>query len=441
MAPKIRRPLKPYQIEDGQHVAKRKATLVAHQPRVGKTNIAIHAADLRLADLVIVICPPNVRHNWRQAIKEFRKGRWHAIVCGDNFASKLLPRIKMLRKTRAFKHVVLVLDESHRFKNRAAARTRAVYGPECTAIGGLVELADQVVLLTGTPLPNDPVELYPMLRSCAPELIIGDNGRPLSKSRFENRYCKVKWTPFGTKTVGGKRYGELKALLMESGFCIRRTRKEVFGRDLQPPTNVYVQAAKAFGSELSALEASPEGQRIKEALQRGGLVALAKLEKGSAARLRKLYGLAKVADLSSLIADELEEEPDSKVVVGFWHTDVGDAYAQALRRFHPLVFDGRVSSDRKVRMNRQFLDNKKHRVILGQIGAAGVGLDFSAARNVVLAEWSYVGVDNEQFCARIFNMNVDEPGFIRFAVLPGSMDAEIAQEAKRKLEIAAKIFD
>jgi len=429
-----RKTLFKYQVEDGAHVAKRNSTLVAHEPRVGKSGISIHAADLIGAKLVVIVSPPNVKANWVEAIRDFRQGSWTAIVVGDNYAAKLLKKIK-----GKYRICLLVGDESHRFKNRDSQRTKAVFGDECTGWGGLVEMADKVVLMTGTPLPNSPEELWSMLRAVAPELILNERDRPMSYSQFSNKFVKTQRTPFGFKKVGGKNYKQLRALLMDSGFCIRRTRKEVFGRDLQPPTTLFVKAAKDYSKEMAFLEASPGGKAIIEALNRGGVKALGKLDEQSS-KLRKIYGLAKVADLSSILSDELDDNPNMKIVLGFWHTDVGHAYMQALRRFHPLLFDGSVSPAEKVRRNQQFLDLKKHRVICGQIAAAGVGLNFSSARDVVFAEQSFVGVDNEQFAARIFNPMVTEPGFVRFAVLPGSTDAHVGLECSRKLAIGAKIF-
>lgn len=425
-----------YQRTDGAHIATRKSALVAHEPRVGKTNVAIHAADLLNAKLVVIVAPANVVNNWLRALDDFRQGDWIAVVVSWHKVGDLLKRLRPLKVTID----VLVLDESHYAKSRSAQRTKHVYGISCDSVGGLCELSSRTYCLTGTPLPNDPTELYPMLRSLASELILNDKGRPMSFSSFRDRYCAMVHTPFGMKIKGAKRYGELRAKLMDSGFAIRRTRKEVFGRDILPPTKVYIAPPSAYKSEIKAFEATEQGQKIKQAIERDGMQGLAKMEKEAAA-LRQLYGIAKVPGVASLVSEELDIEPDKKIVIGAWHTKVIDGLANALREYGVVMFDGRVDKARKVRLNDKFLRDPTCRVVVGQIWAMGVGLDFSSSDDVLFAEQSWVGTDNEQFRSRIFHPKSETPKSTRFAVLPGSTDELIGTACERKLKDARKIFD
>src|SRR5207245_2685485 len=153
----------------------------------------------------------------------------------------------------------------HYAKDRAAQRTKAVYGTLCDKIGGLAEYATNVFCLTGTPMPNNPTELWPMLRALAPELIDNGRGKPLSWSAFRDKYCRMDNTPFGVKIAGSKNYKELKQKL--AGFVIRRTRQSVFGRDMLPPTKVFVRAGQKEKKELDALMQSEQGRLVAEALQ------------------------------------------------------------------------------------------------------------------------------------------------------------------------------
>ena len=428
----LKRPLKDYQVADGRHIATRTGALVAHEPRVGKTNVGIYAADLRRAKIVVVVCPASVISNWRKAIEEFRQGEWTALIVSYNMVGKLLAKI------RGIPIDVVIIDESHLAKSRDAARTRFIYGTLCDRIGGLIEHASAVYCLTGTPLPNSPLELWPMLRAIAPELIMQPNGKPLSMSAFRDRYCKIVRTPFGFKIAGSKNYKDLKSKL--AGFMIRRTRKEVFGRDVQAPTKVFISPSAESRAELRDWEQSVEGKRIRTAIESGGMEALHKLE-GQAATMRRMFGLAKVPGLSSLIADELDADPKMKIIVGCYHTAVVDAYANSLRRFGVVTFDGRIDKARKVRINEKFQTDLKVRVAVGQISAMGLGLDFSAANDCIFAESSWVGDENAQFWSRIFNLAKDDPCFVRFAVLPGSIDETIATACERKLNDSRRILD
>lgn len=425
------RELRPFQSEDGEYVAKRFATLIAHEPRVGKTNIAIHGSDLVEAKLVVIICPAAVKDNWRNAVLEFRKGGWYAVIGSYNKARAIL---KVVRG----KKYVLVIDEAHYAKERSADRTKAVFGTLCDKIGGLAEHASHVFLLTGTPMPNNPTELWPMLRACAPEIIDNGRGKPLSWSAFRDKYCRMMNTPFGVKIAGSKNYKELKQRL--DGFVIRRLRKDVFGRDIQPPTNVFVRAKPTDAKELEALMQSDQGRAVAEALQSANpLKALARQEK-HVAGLRKLFGLAKVPGVVDLVSEELDAEPTMKIVLFAYHHVVIDALRQNLKKYGVEAFDGRTTNERKIRIQKRFRDDPKCRVVVGQLDAMGVGLDFSAANDTLFVEQSWVGTTNAQAMSRIFNMNSPEPKFTRFVVLVGSVDEQIAAACARKLADEQKLF-
>ena len=426
--------LRDFQIEDGATIAKVRSALVAHEPRVGKTGITIHAANLLRAKIFVVVCPAGVKDNWRKAIEVFRVGQWIAIIVSYNKANEVL---KVLRNSR-MRICVLVVDESQYCKERSANRTRVIYGPMCDGLGGLAEFADHVYCLTGTPMPNNPTELWPMLRALAPHLIDNGRGKPMSWSSFRDRYCKQIQTPYGVKIIGGKNYKELKDKLKT--FVLRRTRASVFGRDLLPPTTVYVRAEASHKSELAALSNSAAGLLVKQALGSANpLKMLAKAEK-QAASLRKLFGIAKVPGILRLVAEELDIEPREKIVLFAYHHAVIDALRIGLKQYGAVAFDGRTSPDRKVAINKKFLSDSTCRVMIGQISAAGVGLDFSAANNVLFAEQDWVGDNNEQARSRIFNMASLDPKFTRFAVLLGSMDEQIAMACARKMSDFKKIF-
>lgn len=427
-----------YQVEDSAHCAKRTSTAVGHEPRVGKSGIAILTADRVNAKLVLIVCPANVVENWLTAIDDFRKGGWIAVVVSAAQVGKFLPLWRRL----GIKPCLVVLDEFHYFGNRDAQRTKAVYGPTFDGTNGVVEGAGQTVLLSGTPITSWVHVLWPSLRACAPDLIMRENGKPMSYSAFCDRYVKRQRTPFGLKIVGSKNAKELRDKLINSGFLIRRTRREVFGRDIQAPQTHYIKPPAEYRAQLKTLTSSAAGKKIEAALASGGIKALIKLEKDPAVgSLRQLFGMAKVPGVVALAQEELDADPKAKVVVAAWHTDVVRALAKGLSKYGALTYYG-GSGDRKAknRINERFLTDPKVRVICCQIVAAGLGLDFSSADLLIMAEESYVGTDNEQVWARIFNANSPNPKFITRAVLKGTLDEAIASRANGKLRDAAKFL-
>ncbi len=219
--------LYPYQQTGAAFLAGRKRALLADDMGLGKTAQAIAAATQVDAEKILVICPASVRENWRREIERFAPGkisRWR-VESYDSARSNFGFLLDI-------GYDLIVIDEAHYLKSATAKRTQAIFGPKCDGVGGLVEKAKYVFLLSGTPMPNHPAELWPMLRSCAPETILSARtGKPWSYWQFVKGYCKTRNNGFGEQIVGGKNLDQLKSALQP--FMLRRLKEEVMP-DLPP---------------------------------------------------------------------------------------------------------------------------------------------------------------------------------------------------------------
>lgn len=253
-----------------------------------------------------------------------------------------------------------------------------------------------------------------------------------------SKYCSQLQTPFGMKIVGSKNAKELKERL--SDFVLRRTRSQVFGRDLQPPTMLYVQPPSGKEArELRELEELKEGKAILRALEAGGLQGLKKIE-GQVTTVRRMIGLAKVPGVTSIVSDELLADVSAKIVVGAYHTEVIDKLAAGLKGWGAVIIDGRASRDEKEKRRLKFQKDQNCRVIVGQLHATGVGVDLSAADDALIVEPDWVHDNNAQFFSRVFNSEKLRPCFARYAVLPGSIDEAIMQACTRKANDNKKLY-
>ncbi|WP_164139771.1 SWF/SNF helicase family protein, partial [Stenotrophomonas maltophilia] len=73
----------------------------------------------------------------------------------------------------------------------------------------------------------------------------------------------------------------------------------------------------------------------------------------------------------------LRGDPKAKIVLFAYHHDVIDAIRQGLKEFGVEAFDGRTTDARKQRIKQRFQTDPECRVVVGQLTAMGVGLDFS----------------------------------------------------------------
>ena len=118
---------------------------------------------------------------------------------------------------------VLILDESHYVKNKNAKRTKALMK--------LAKKTPHVFLLTGTPAPNKPVELWSQLNML---MRIG------TYTSFTHRYCGAKQSPLGFVDVSGATHKEELAWLMKKNVLIRRLKRDVL-KHLPPKTRTTLE--------------------------------------------------------------------------------------------------------------------------------------------------------------------------------------------------------
>lgn len=106
---------------------------------------------------------------------------------------------------------VIIIDESHNFKNFKA---------KCTsAATNLCKIARRVILLSGTPALSRPSELYT-------QLVFIDDKFFGNFMNYSKRYCDAKKTQFGWDANGVSNLKELSIILGKK-FMIRRTKDDV----------------------------------------------------------------------------------------------------------------------------------------------------------------------------------------------------------------------
>jgi SWI/SNF-related matrix-associated actin-dependent regulator of chromatin subfamily A-like protein 1 len=440
--------LLPYQDEGARFLAARHRALLADAPRVGKTAQAIRACNAVGARSVLWITTGSARADHAAAWRQFDLSERTVEVCYSSAELRLDRDVTILSWDLAVSNAVfprllargfdvLILDEAHRAKSRGARRTQLIYGPKFDMIDGLVDCAKRIWLLTGTPAPNDYSELWPMLHALAPETIMHD-GKPMSFTRFKNRYCQMRWNGFAWTVVKNKNGDELRKRI--EPFFLRRTLKDVApwvgdGREdlLHLGDRELVERFKR--GEAASIVSDIE-KRLGTTLDRETREKMIEdlADEKMHARLSRLTGLAKVDPFVAWLEDEAPE----KLVVFAHHHDVIDALVA--KRPDALVVTGNTRGRQREIIQRQFREDKAKTLFVGQIQAAGEAIDLSVADELVFLQSSYVPKDNEQAANRIRNINKDRPVFVRFATLAGSIDEHIQSIAKRKLQDIRKIF-
>lgn len=440
--------LYPYQEAGRDFLASHRYAYIGDDPGLGKTAQVVTAADKLHAKRVLILCPASLKVNW---VREFRKfsttdrpvclpgakdtvPATGPLVCVVNYDIVIR---KGLHEQIAGAHWdVMACDEAHALKNPTSKRTRAVLGEK-----GLHRAADSVWMMSGTPAPNHPGELYPVLASLYPQALHG-----LKYRNWLRRYCYVIDTVYGEKVTGNRpEIAELKAALQ--GFMLRRRRAEVLTE--LPPLRTG-QLTVQNDAALSALERHCSGEIELMAAMLGdddaSDDALDALEETQLSTLRRLCGEAKAHALVPLIAEEMDNGV-GKIVLMCWHRSTMDILQAGLAQYGVARIDG-STKNRQEQVDRfqcysettPCSDSHICRVFIGQIQAAGVGHTLTAAQDMVIVEPSWTPGDNVQAMLRIHRIGQDKPCLVRFAALAGSIDEAIMRVAERKTDMLVQLL-
>jgi SWI/SNF-related matrix-associated actin-dependent regulator 1 of chromatin subfamily A len=314
-----------------------KGTFIADEQGLGKTRQAIVTAKVRGCKKILVICKASLKGNWEREVNRCAPDWTTQIVAGtrpyETIAQVVICNYDLLSTWAAAllaeRFDCMILDESHYCKSLGTPKK-----PVQRTVAAIHVAADVrsrnglVLLLTGTPLLNRPVELVTQLQlmgrleEISPKPRYGTTDRDWEFA-FKNTFCGPENNGWGTTYNGATNLRLLNEKLRGSCF-VRRMRAEVLDMD--------------------------ETHRIHTPLSlNGGLDNYHHIENTFVAKneksfyiellnaLRKAAGQAKIDAAVDWINTFQEENPGKKLVVWAWHIEVQREIA---RRVKGIYFAG-----------------------------------------------------------------------------------------------------
>ena len=456
----LQRPF-PFQAIGAQYLAERDQAFLADDMGLGKSCQCICAADLVHAKDILVICPANVRVNWEREFERFSPfdrpsfvvftGKdlvplSGVVICSYETALAHAPRLKSKMWD------VLILDEAHFLKERTAKRTKMVYGRN-SAFPGLTAKAKRVWRVSGTPAPNDASEMWTHLKSAG---ITKENYWD-----FVYRFCAGYDSGFGFKITGHKNVDELKTLMGK--FMIRRLKEEVMpelpninfeeftverGEVVLDPD--FYEHIQKKGEEDFFARIKQSDTVLKQsfaAVKDSRMPAedrLRILEATSASMitLRRYIGMAKLDACCEKIAAELAGGRLRKVVIFGIHQCVIEGARQRLRKFGAVTLYGNTPPATRQKNIDKFIKNPACRVFIGNVNAAGIGIDGlqKVCHDVIFFEQSWVPSDNAQAAMRVHRIGQTKPVRVRVFNLYKSIDEQVQRTLLRKMQELLRLF-
>ena len=437
-AERIAEGLYPHQVEGVAFLLGRRRSILADDMGLGKTRQSVLAmVEAAPAGPYLVVCPASVKHNWAReiglALGEVPTHVIGAERCpGPDWRGWVIVNYDLLkREIEALKQVPFagfVFDEAHYLKNHRARRSVLARqllpdegragdegGPPTPEEGK--EADPTVHVLTGTPLTNRPRDLFPLL-----QLVRHSLGR--SFLAFAKRYCDATRNDYGHwLTAGASNVEELSLQLQ--GIMLRRRKEEVL--DLPPKLRTWidVEVPDEVRDRLNAVLADFLDDSRRTA--RGGRAGIAMF-----AGARRRLAEAKVAQTLDFVRGAVEQ--GEKVVLFSCFTHATRRFERALGEM-AVVVTGEVPTAKRPALIDRFENDDSVRVFIGQIHAAGVGINLTSARVVVFNDLDWVPANHWQAEDRAHRIGQDRTVHVTYMVGAGTLEEFVRSvlEAKSAL--------
>lgn len=259
---------------------------------------------------------------------------------------------------------IVIFDEIHKAKNAQSQQGKAIHHLK----------SPYKVALTGTPLMNNPIDLYNILK-----WLDAERG---SFYGFRNRYC-IMGGYGGYEIVGYKNLKELQTRL--DNVMLRRKKEDVL--DLPPKLRqteyvemtakqrqIYTDVLRGVRENLANIKLSPNPLaqlvRLRQATSHTGIISDAVQESAKFDRMKE-------------IVEELVDSNQKAIVFSNW-TEVTDRALKELQDYNPAYITGDVK-DRQSQVEK-FQNDDSCKVIIGTIPAMGTGLTLTAASTVIFLD-------------------------------------------------------
>jgi SWI/SNF-related matrix-associated actin-dependent regulator 1 of chromatin subfamily A len=437
--------LYPHQLEAIHFALNRNRSYLGLDAGLGKTIVAAIIANV-FKGPVVYICPPFLMENTKN---EFNK--WapdlsvyiynkkfdptaNVLIVPDSLISKAFVEFaieKFLENDR-FKPALLFIDEAHRYKNSKAKRTQSLFGHKSKY--GIVRLFKKIVYMSGTPMPNRPIELYPVLSSAAPETIDFKN-----EFDFALRYCAGHQNHFGWDFSGASNVQELaKKVVHPDGPFMLRLKKDIL--NLPPKLEEMLILNGKQTPMLMKMGVEILRRLSTEDLMKAQIAESIDLNEKELhlATYRRLLGIEKVEPAVEYIKSILEDTDESILIFAI-HKDVIAGLTEGLREFNPLVITGENSATQRQTSVEVFQSDKTRRVFIGNIQACGVGFTLTKASRVIFVEFAWVPGDNSQASDRTHRIGQNKTVLVQYLVFKDSVDKAVIETLLVKTKTIEKI--
>lgn len=314
---------------------------------------------------------------------------------------------------------MVIFDEIHKAKNAQSQQGEAIHHLK----------SPYKIALTGTPLMNNPIDLYNILKWLDAERN--------SFYGFRNRYC-IMGGYGGYEIVGYKNLKELQMKL--DNVMLRRKKEDVL--DLPPKIRqieyvemtakqkqIYTDVLRGVRENLADIKLSPNPLaqlvRLRQATSHTGIISNTVQESAKFDRMKE-------------IIEELVESNQKAIVFSNW-TEVTDRALKELQDYNPAYITGDVKN-RQAQVEK-FQNDDSCKVIIGTISAMGTGLTLTAASTVIFLDKPWNPANTVQAEDRAHRIGTSGTVNIITLVCKDTIDERIEEIIYEKSELSEGLVE
>lgn len=431
-----------YQVIGVNYALNVNRVLIADEMGLGKSCMAIGVINYKRYTKTVIVCPATLTYNWLKELKtwlvDFDDYKIQ-IISGKNYHPRnaniyivsydmlISPKLSWM-SDKNIKFDCIIADEAHYLKKGSTQRSKAFK----RLVKRVDPNSDKVILLSGTPSLNRPIELYNLLTILKYDIKYFD---------YINRYCDATEGEFGLNNKGASNLDELQYKLRQT-CMIRRLKADVL-TELPPKTRQIVYCDPSKYNKLIDKESKLISKSAMDMMEYDDIIGfLSHMDYSDITEMtayRKATALAKIPDAISQIDDILVNT--DKVVVFAHHREVIDKLYEHYTSISSVKLYGGMSDSEKQDAVDRFQTDPLCKIFLGGTRAAGVGITLTAASVALIIEMDWTPGIMLQVEDRIHRIGQVGNVLIKYMVVDGSIDALLAKTLMQKTSVLTQMFD
>lgn len=420
---------------------------IGDDPGLGKTIDAIAIMDFLHSAKTVIVVPNSAMFTWEEEINKFSQFEHNILVVDKSHKLKnkdrvkdasviiLGPRMVISKMFEPFlKNAdidLLVVDEAHKIKGRTSSTCRKLLGSfdrrTKTQPPNLWSKSKYRVVMSGTPISGNVGNAFIWFSRLAPDLF-------KNYYDFVERYCHSRDDGWSVKYFGIKRGKELNKIINNRFFTRQKLSKVM--QDLPP--KVYKQVI--LPPELSRkvqMQQEVEAE-ILDILNKGGAQDLASyIHLEPVQTYRREQGLMKVEAITEYIKELLDD--GIPVLLFAVHISVVEAYVKSLKKYNPVVITGAVSATDRKRAISDFQSGVTD-LFIGN-SAAYEAINMQRARVVAFAEDPWNADEVMQAEGRAHRTGQLNMVTVINFIVKNSIDVKVRQAIRSKMRIHDEVIN